>query len=137
MADTNGFLGRGWKFPPSIDSITGRFKTVEYEEDIKEAIYLILMTKYHERVMMPEFGSNIHEYVFSQKDFTVLNLLKQDVRDALIQWEPRIINLDVEILQDALEANRINIHIKYEARATNNPFNLVYPFYINEGIGEK
>jgi uncharacterized protein len=136
MANTNDFLGRGWKFPPEIDSSTGRFKTAEYEEDIREAIYIILMTKYHERIMMPEFGSNIQEYVFSQKDFTTLNLLKQEVMDALIRWEPRIMNVEVEIEEDGRDTNKLNINIKYTARATNNPFNLVYPFYVNEGIGE-
>jgi len=137
MADTNDFLGRGWKFPPQIDSSTGRFMVVEYEEDIKEAIYIILMTKFHERVMIRDFGSNINSYLFTQIDFTILNLLKQDIIDALTRWEPRIMNLEVEVEQDPQENSKINIIIKYTARATNNPFNLVYPFYINEGFGEE
>ncbi len=136
MADASGFLGRGWKFPPEIDEGTGRFKTSGYEEDIREAVYIILMTRRHERVMLPEFGSNIHEYVFSRKDFTTLNLMKQEVLDALIQWEPRIADIDVRIEEDARETNRLDICVGYTVRATNNPFNLVYPFYINEGIGE-
>lgn len=137
MADTNDFLGRGWKFPPEIDKSTGRFKTVEYEDDIKEAIYIIIMTRYHERIMLPEFGSKANDYVFSQADFTTLNLLKQDIKDALTTWEPRIIDLEVDVVHDSMENSKINVNISYTARATNNPFNLVYPFYINEGIGEK
>ena len=137
MADTNDFLGRGWKFPPEIDKSTGRFKLVSYEEDIKEAIYIIIMTRYRERIMMPDFGSNIHEYVFSKPDVTMLNLLKQDIEEALVLWEPRIVDVEVDVSYDKVDGARLNIEINYTARATNNPFNLVYPFYINEGVGEK
>lgn len=135
MAYADGFLGSGWKFPPEIDKSTGRFKTVEYEEDIKEAIYIIIMTRKGERIMMPDFGCGIHDYMFSQPDFTTMNLMKEEIREALIMWEPRIIDVDIDVELDYTESSKVNIEISYIVRATNNPFNLVYPFYINEGIG--
>ena len=45
MANQSGagsFLGTGWKFPPQVDYATGRMKTVSQEEDIAEAVMLIL-----------------------------------------------------------------------------------------------
>lgn len=39
------FLGTGLGFPVMADPATGRFRTSSYEDDIKEAIYIILMTK--------------------------------------------------------------------------------------------
>lgn len=39
------FLGTRLGFPVMADPATGRFRASSYEEDIKEAIYIILMTK--------------------------------------------------------------------------------------------
>ncbi|QZY57550.1 GPW/gp25 family protein [Crassaminicella profunda] len=108
---------------------------VTYEEDIQEAIKIILMTQKGERVMRPDFGCNMHDYVFSIPDYTTLNLMESEIRQALINWEPRIEEVDVNIHVDGEEANKLWINIDYVVRRTNNPFNLVYPFYLNEGIG--
>ena len=127
------FLGRGFAFPLSVDPASGRMKTSAYEDDIKEAIYLILMTRKGERVMRPDFGCGIHDFAFETMSYPVLSRMRESVREALILWEPRIRDVEVEI-EPAKESGRLNIHIRYVVRTTNNPYNLVYPFYLNEGI---
>ena len=134
--DANSFLGRGFRFPIQVDEVTGRIKTSAFEEDIKEAIYLILMTKKGERVRNPEFGCGIHDYIFGTMDFTSLKEMERSVEEALILWEPRIRDIDVEVDLDETESGRLVVHIGYVVRTTNNPFNLVFPFYINEGFGK-
>ena len=59
------FLGRGLKFPLQVDPRTGKFAMVGQEEDIREAIGIILNTVQGERVMRPGFGSNVIEYTFA------------------------------------------------------------------------
>lgn len=127
------FLGRGWKFPISVDQHTGRVRTSEYEEDIREAIQIILTTRKGERVMRPEFGCNLHDHLFDVIDYTLLKQLELKVKNALVQWEPRITDVEVSASVNASQQSLIEIHIAYLVRSTNNPFNLVYPFYINEG----
>lgn len=127
------FLGRGFAFPVSVDPVSGRMRTAEYEEDIRQAIYIILMTRKGERVMRPEFGCGIHEFAFDSMDFGTLSLMEESVREALVLWEPRIRDVEVEILPEP-EAGKLAIHLSYVVRSTNNPYNLVYPFYLNEGI---
>lgn len=134
--DVNAFLGRGFKFPVQVDEITGKMKTSAYEEDIKEAIYLILMTKKGERIMNPEFGCGVHEYAFGTMDYTSLSLMENEVREALTLWEPRIINVNVDLTVDDEKDSCVLISIDYTVRSTNNPYNLVFPFYMNEGFGE-
>lgn len=134
--DANSFLGRGFRFPIEVDAVTGRMKTSACEEDIKEAIYLILMTKKGERVLKPEFGCGIHDYIFGTMDFTSLKEMERSVEEALILWEPRIRDIDVEVDMDEMESGKLIVHIGYVVRTTNNPFNLVFPFYINEGFGD-
>ncbi len=126
------FLGKGFAFPLSVDPVTGRMKMAEYEEDIRQAIYIILMTRKGERVMRPEFGCDIHNYTFSGSDYETLSGIEEAVRDALILWEPRITSIEVHAY--VAEGGKLNIEIGYVVRSTNNPYNLVYPFYINEGL---
>jgi len=134
---SNQFLGTGFKFPIQIDKATGRMKTSSYEEDIKEAIWIIVMTKKGERVRNPEFGCSIHEYVFGTMDFQTLKKMEWSVQEALTLWEPRItdIQVTVSIAQDLEGA--VRIEVSYRVRATNNPYNLVFPFYIVEGYGKQ
>ena len=131
--DNSSFLGRGFAFPLSVDPVTGRMEMAEYEEDIKQAIYIIIMTRKGERVMRPEFGCSIHDYAFDSLDFENLTKIEDAVEEALILWEPRITDIDVQAY--VVDADgKLNISINYVVRTTNNPYNLVYPFYINEGM---
>lgn len=127
------FLGRGFRFPVKADPVTGKLETVSYEEDIKQAVYIILMTRKGERVMRPEFGCGIHDFAFGSMDYTSISLMEKSVLEALILWEPRIQDTEVEIRMDEQESGKLLVNISYVVRSTNNPYNLVYPFYINEG----
>lgn len=129
-----GFLGTGWKFPVSVDPITGRIKTSQYEEDIKEAIYIIITTRKGERAMEPEFGCRLSQYVFETMDYSALARMEHEITEALSIWEPRITKVEVMVEPDPLESGKINISINYQVRSTNNPFNLVFPYFMNEGI---
>lgn len=130
-----GFLGIGFHFPIQVEETTGRMKTVSLEDDIRQAILIILMTRKGERVMRPDFGCNIHEYVFGTTDYTTLVQMENAVRDALIRWEPRIKDIEVHVNNEQEQEGTLLIEISYLVRSTNNPFNLVYPFYLSEGMG--
>lgn len=134
MADQfESFLGKGWKFPVTVDPQTGRVLMSAYEEDVREAIHIILSTRKGERVMRPDFGCDLHEHLFDVVDYTLLKQLELKVKNALTQWEPRITDVEVEARLSQSQESLIEIYIAYLVRSTNNPFNLVYPFYINEG----
>lgn len=133
MVQGGNFLGKGFAFPVSVDPLNGRMRTAEYEDDIEQAIYIILMTRKGERVMRPEFGCGIHDFAFESMDFGTVSQMEDSVREALIRWEPRIRDVEVEIIPEDT-AGRLRIQISYVVRTTNNPYNLVYPFYLNEGI---
>lgn len=129
------FLGTGFQFPIQVDENTGRMKTVSLEEDIKESIRIILMTKKGERKRRQEFGCGINDYAFETLDYMTVSAMKREIVQALIQWEPRIEDIDVSILTEQEEAGKAQIEIAYLVRSTNNPYNLVFPYYINEGFG--
>lgn len=130
--DPKAFLGTGVKFPVGVDENTGRMMMVSYEDDIKEAIWLIIMTRKGERLRNPEFGCGIHDYVFSTIDYTIINSMQREVEMALIMWEPRIDNIKVSIDTGKIDEGMIHIHISYNVRSTNSAYNLVFPYYMNE-----
>jgi hypothetical protein len=127
------FLGTGWTFPVQPDEVTGCISMSQYEQDIKEALWIILSTRKGERVMRPEFGCGIHDFVFSVVNTSTLALIETSVREALTFWEPRIEVTDVKISTDRVNVGQLIINIDYKVRTTNNRFNLVYPFYLTEG----
>jgi uncharacterized protein len=125
------FLGRGWKFPVEADR-AGKISLSEYEQDVREAIRIILLTSKGERVMRPDFGSGLYEFVFATMSATTIGAIQATVRDALVKWEPRIQVLAVEVAASAGELGKLLINIDYRVRATNTRFNLVFPFYLKE-----
>ena len=126
------FLGVGWRFPVGVDPATGRLQGASSEEDIQEAVRLILMTNKGERMMEPEFGCDLRRYLFGTMDYTTRTELEQEVSQALIRWEPRITDVTVRAEED--DSERLLVHIGYVVRSTNNPYNLVYPYYLSEGL---
>jgi Bacteriophage baseplate protein W len=125
------FLGRGLKFPVGVDA-TGRIALSEYEDDISEALRIILLTSKGERVMGPDFGASLHDFVFESMSATTIGRVQAAVTDALIEWEPRIQVLKVNVEPEQGEIGKLLVEIDYKVRATNNRFNLVFPFYLKE-----
>ena len=125
------FLGRGWKFPVAVDA-SGRIALSEYEDDVREAIRIILMTSKGERVMQPDFGAGLYDFVFASMTATNLGRIQRAVEDALVKWEPRVQVTGVSVEPDQGELGKLLINIDYRVRATNTRFNLVFPFYLKE-----
>ena len=124
------FLGRGWSFP--VVTVDGRVQDAAHEESVRQAIWIILGTARGERPMQPEFGCGVHELVFATNAANTAGLVAEEVRQALIRWEPRIDLLDVAVSSPPGQPTTLLIRIEYRVRSTNNVFNLVYPFYLTQ-----
>ena len=129
---TKAFLGIGLSFPISVEA-DGETDMVAYENDIAQAIRIILGTNPGERVMRPDFGAGLNAFVFEPINQTTMESLKTRVRESLVDWEPRIDVQQLDISDDPAEHNKLFIEIQYRVRATNALKNLVYPFYFEEG----
>src|SRR3712207_2608214 len=125
------FLGTGWKFPIRINA-RGGLSYSRHEQDIEEAIWIVLSTVKGERVMEPDFGCGIHEYVFAPNNPATRGSIAYEVQRSLARWEPRIDveNVRVEVFPERM--NYLLIHVDYRVRSTNSNRNLVYPFYLTE-----
>lgn len=133
MDEQKDWLGRGWAYPVQVDLVTGGVAESEAEDDIHQAIRIIIGTARGERVMRPDFGCGIHELVFEVMDRSTLTRVETAVRECLTKYEARIEVLGVEV--DPLHATegQLLVSIDYRVRQTNQIGNFVYPFYFREG----
>jgi phage baseplate assembly protein W len=132
-------IGVGWYFPVRIDrrlpgdtTAPGRGRAgiamARYEDDIEQAIRVILTTAKGERKMRPTFGCDIHNLIFAPANPTTFGLMRHYVEEALTMWEPRITVTDINVVSSNVDG-RVDIFITYEVRATKDERTLVYPFY--------
>jgi len=126
------FLGVGWSFPFAFDA-AGAVATAAYEEDVRQAITILLGTNRGERLMRPAFGAGLQEFLFAPVSASALEQVRTRVKEALIDWEPRVDVEDVRVAASLSEGNLVEVSIRYRVRATNTLHNLVYPFYLEEG----
>lgn len=127
-----GILGRGWAAPYALDPY-GEAAMVEGGDDVREAIRTILATSRGERAMRPDFGAGLDDLLFEPVAATTFALVRHRVEEALVAWEPRIDVRAVRVSAQGPVRNRLDIEIDYVLRATNVFYNLVYPFYLQEG----
>ena len=130
------FIGAGWAFPLRTDR-TGSISLVRDQREIEESIHLILATSPGERPMRPEFGCSVHDYVFAPADAATAGDIAYAVRVALDRWEPRITLENVIVNFDGADAGVLLIDVQYTIRGTNDPRNLVFPFYVIPRNGEE
>jgi phage baseplate assembly protein W len=125
------FLGRGWAFPVKAGA-DGDVALAVDEEDIREAVRLILETEPGERVMRPDFGAGLRGLVFDPINTTTVALVRHRVEEALTAWEPRIEVDRVDVSTEEATSGKLLVRVDYRVRATNTFYNLVYPFYLRE-----
>jgi uncharacterized protein len=126
---SEAFVGAGWSFPLRTDA-TGSIALSSGDRELEEAIALVLGTAPGERPMRPEYGCAIHDFVFAPADATTAGRIAYEVRVSLERWEPRIEVTDVDITFDPGDAATLYVDVRYVQRGTNNPRNLVFPFYL-------
>jgi uncharacterized protein len=120
------FIGRGLGFPLRTDA-TGALALVSDDAELRESIRIILGTAYGERPMRPEFGCAIHDLVFAPSNAATAGRAAYEVRRSLERWEPRIDVDDIDV--DVRDDGTMLVSIAYRVRGTNDPRNLVFPFY--------
>ncbi len=129
--ENKAFLGRGWTFPVQFEQ--GGFSALlsEFEDDVKESIIILLHTIKSERVMRPDYGTNIRNMIFEPLDTTTASLIGEEVKRAILLHEPRVFVDRVQADQNSL-LGLITVSIDYTIIPTNTRYNLVYPLYLNE-----
>jgi phage baseplate assembly protein W len=132
---STSFLGSGWSFPPRFVKGTdsGEVLMSSDEDDIAASLRILFGTVCGERFLQPKYGLDMQALLFEPFGTTMTTLIKDRVKTAILIYEARIIITSLEIDTSALNEGKVSIIVEYTVRATNSRYNLVYPFYLNEG----
>lgn len=129
----NKFLGVGWKFPPSFSQYTQTAELVKDAENVHNSLEVLLSTLPGERIMQPLYGCSLQDFLFEPMTTALVTRMTDRIERAIITFEPRVRVLRVAIDNLVFEEGKVDIHVHYEIKTTNSRYNLVYPFYIEEG----
>ena len=123
------FIGRGWRFP-ILPNDAGQLTFTDGDKNVEQSLRILLLTRLGERVMRPAFGNEAPRLVFSPGSERYLRLIETSIREAVRDWEPRIMLDDVRAEADPVDDVRVTVSIAYRIRSTNSRLNLVFPFYL-------
>ena len=133
----NSILGTGWSFPPEFNRDAGSVEMVSAVDDINQSLNILLSTSLGERVMQPQYGCNLHDYLFEPLNASVIGYIRDLVTTAILFYEPRINAEKIDVTTadsfDIIEG-RFTIQVEYSIPGTNSRFNYVYDYYLNEAL---
>lgn len=133
MSRETPFLGRGWAFPPEFSAGGRNLATVSGVEDIRQSLEILFGTRLGERIMREDYGCSLDEFQFEEINSETLNRLERMIKEAVLYHEIRI---ELENLKFDLERERegvLLIELDFTVPSSNSRYNMVYPFYLNEG----
>lgn len=117
MTSTGRILGRGISFPPRVGA-DGRIAWSEGEQNIREAIQVVLKTELDERLRLPEFGAGLNRFLFEPNTTATRHLLQDRISRALAAWEPRIAVESVDVSEDPTDPEAAIATVSYRLVAT-------------------
>jgi len=129
MANDRDFLGKGLRFPVSVN-LNGGVSSSAFEENIRQSIFIILGTAPGERLNRPDFGCRIHDLMFAPNNDITAARAEVYCEEAIYKYEPRIEHVDVRAMPNPDQPNRLDVRIEYVIAGKNDKRNLVFPFYL-------
>lgn len=130
--NSRSLLGRGPAFP-FISSETGGLSYKEDIERINQSLFILFETPKGDRLMMPEFGSDLRKYRFDPLDKVLMERIRYTITEDIRRWEPRISLTSIEFLADqtAIDNSTLYISISYRIINTDVIANYVYPYKLS------
>ena len=87
---------------------------------IKQAIVNLLLTNKGERLMNPEYGSDIRSYLFEPLDYATASQITTNIRYSIDRWEPRISVSTLKAYPN-FDDNGFDVEMTYSVRGTDTP----------------
>ena len=116
-----------------LDSIDerGRFAFSRDDDSVREVIRNILLTRPGERLMRPQFGAGLLDFIHQPNTETTRTLMANVVKKAIEQWETRVLVSAVEVLADTVSLAKVQIVIRYQMRYARQPLQMTLGLDLN------
>ncbi len=136
MANDRDFLGKGLRFPVSVN-LNGGVSSSALEENVRQCIFIVLGTAPGERINRPEFGCQIHDLMFAPNNQLTAAMAAVYCEEAIYKFEPRVSEVRCQARPNPDEPNRLDVRIEYVIAGKNDKRNLVFPFYLKNEDDEE
>ena len=123
--DLNPDVRIGLKLPFTRDR-AGLFGTTETTlEQAGHNIKNLLLTAKGERVMQPDFGSNLRTLLFEQYTEDLTDRIKEEIQEAMSTWLPYIVISSVSIIEDETNPNQTKVDLDFSLNYEPNRFDSI------------
>ena len=111
------------KLPLNIDEINGYALNQNFKEVARQNLKMVILTSPGERIMIPEFGVGIRNYLFENANSSTFNAIRQRIENQVASYLPYITIRNIEFSSERNEgisgvepssnSNYVNIRIRY------------------------
>lgn len=109
------FRGISFPFRKSSTSLPA---AASDDELINQSLLQIITTGKQERVMRPDFGTNVYSYVFENNDLIFEETIRADIMAAIAKYETRVIVQSVDAERDDTSATVTIRYVNVSTRET-------------------
>lgn len=86
------------------------------EDGMLSEILHVVLTPKGQRLRMPQFGTDLIKYIFSQNDQTTWDDVKSEIIRSVSEYVPSASLLDVRIMTDDNDDNKILLYLNYKVK---------------------
>ena len=111
------------KLPLNIDEINGYALNQNFKEVARQNLKMVILTSPGERIMIPEFGVGIRNYLFENANSSTFNAIRQRIDNQVASYLPYITIRNIEFsserndgtsgVEPSSNSNYVNIRIRY------------------------
>lgn len=121
-------IGKGLRFP--IVAEEGTPLTTSGTERINQSLLMLFETPKGSRMMLPDYGTNLHTYKFELNDDILVAQLRESLIADVERWEPRVRVAEINFYRDNLDIDNhlLYVYVRYHVINTDVEGNFVYNF---------
>mgnify|MGYP002523995354 CR=1 FL=1 len=82
-------------------------------DKVKSQLMHIVFTPKGQRIMMPEFGTDLIKYIFDQNDDVTWEAVKMEVSDAVTRWSNNLSLRDISVVKNEEDESQIFVRLDY------------------------
>lgn len=105
------------RLPLTEDSGTGYTMIIRLKELIKQNMRMLILTNPGERVMVPEYGVGIKQFLFENFEEDTFQRIDQKIRQQVSKYMPAV-NIDrIDMSSSEPDTNTLSIYLQYSIPA--------------------
>lgn len=116
MEDENDFLGIGWKFPPTFNHHSNSVEMASGLQDVRESLIILMRTRIGERIVEDRYGCDLTPLAFQQLDLNLETFMVNNIKQTIIEHEPRVEVLSVQLTTPSDGEGAIEINVSYAVK---------------------